>query len=456
MKKLRKNAVIIIMLCLLVVMTACSTSGDNGSQGKSPSASSTEGSTEASGEKDWTKEDINLSIVHEHTAETAATVASSKMYLRVQDEFTETYPNVKLDVTALGSSEVFERLTVLAASDELPDVVYLNSMVFDAVKKDNMLLDVSEYFDRSFYRDNLDTFSYDGAVYGVPIKFTTYNYVYYNTDMWKEAGYEAFPSTWDEVLKANKYFEDKGIPSIIFANKLPFFAVNAYFNAIVHEICGSDWVDSINEMDGSANFTDDCLVEALEKFNTLQPLWNQDFISADDQWAVAQLAKGNAGAHISGSWVAGSIISYEDENPGISDTIRVAAVPTFSGEKPTIDYAVPQGFALSAKVANNEMKKQAAVAFLKMLGTDKYSKYMAEVGEMGPVEVDVDLSGLKPMQQDMFTVMNSHKNVPHMTIDLHASVGNALQALLPSYLSGSITAEECAAEIQKAYEAQKP
>ena len=102
------------------------------------------------------------------------------------------------------------------------------------------------------------------------------------------------------------------------------------------------------------------------------------------------------------------------------------------------------------------MKKQAAVAFLQMLGTNKYSKYMAEVGEMGPVEVDVDLSGLKPMQQDMFSVMNSHKNVPQITHNLHASVARAIEASLSSYLSGSITAQECGAEIQRAYEAQIP
>ncbi|NLG89696.1 MAG: extracellular solute-binding protein [Clostridiaceae bacterium] len=456
MKRLKKSAVILIVLCLIVASTACSTSGGSVSQDKNPPASSTGGSAEASGEKDWTKEEIHLSIIHEHTAETAVTVASSRMYLRVQDEFAAAHPNVKLDVTALGSSEVFERLTVLAASDELPDVVYLNNAVFDAVKEDNMLLDVTEYFDKNFYRDNLRTFSYNGAVYGVPIKYTTYNYMYYNSELWKEAGYDKFPSTWDEVLKANEFFKSKGIPTILFANKLSWFALASYFNAIMHEICGTEWVEAIGAKDGSASFTDDRLVEALEKFATLRPLWNPDFISADDQWAVAELAKGKAGAHISGSWVAGSIKAHDKENPGIADIIRVAPVPTFTGVAPTVDYAVPQGFGLNVKVAKDEMKKQAAIAFLQFLGTDRYSRYMAEVGEMGPVEVNVDMSGLKPMQQDMFAVMNSHKNVPQITYNLHASVARTIDASLASFLSGSITAKECAAEIQRAYEAQLP
>jgi len=442
------------MLCLLLVAAACSTSKKTGSQGSNSSVQETGETT--SGTKDWTKENVTLTVIHEHTAEVAQTVASSRMYLRVQNEFLDAYPNVNMEVTALGSSEVFERLTVLAASNELPDIVYLNKVVFDAVKKDNMLLDISDYVDRNFFRDNLNTFSYNGSVYGIPTKYTTYNYVYYNSKLWKEAGYEEFPKTWDEVLEANEFFKNKGIPCIIFANKLPFFSMTSYFNAIVHEICGSDWVDSLNSMDGNANFTDACFVEALEKFKTLRPLWNPDFISADDQWAVAELAKGNAGAHISGSWVAGSIISHESVNPGISDIIRVAKVPTFSGKEPTVDYAVPQGIGLNAKLANDEIKKQAAIAFIQWMGSDRYSKYMAEVGEMGPVEVKVDQSGLKQMQKDMFEVMNSHKNVPHFVYRLHASVENSVQSSLSSFLSGTISAEECAADIQRAYEAQKP
>lgn len=147
MGKFRKTTVLLIILCLLVAITACSTTDTQGSSRPDPK---TDGATETSGEKDWTKENITLTVIHEHTAEVAQTVASSRMYLRVQDEFLETYPNINMEVTALGSSEVFERLTVLAASNELPDIVYLNKVVFDAVKKDNMLLDISEYFDRSY------------------------------------------------------------------------------------------------------------------------------------------------------------------------------------------------------------------------------------------------------------------------------------------------------------------
>jgi len=56
----------------------------------------------------------------------------------------------------------------------------------------------------------------------------------------------------------------------------------------------------------------------------------------------------------------------------------------------------------------------------------------------------------------MFAVMNSHKNVPQITYNLHASVARTIDASLASFLSGSITAKECAAEIQRAYEAQLP
>ena len=36
--------------------------------------------------------------------------------------------------------------------------------------------------------------------------------------MWKEAGYDAFPSTWEDVEKASEYFNEQGITTVAFGN----------------------------------------------------------------------------------------------------------------------------------------------------------------------------------------------------------------------------------------------
>jgi ABC-type glycerol-3-phosphate transport system substrate-binding protein len=151
---------------------------------------------------DWTTEPVTLTIVHEHTPETAVTVASSRMFLKVCDDFLAAYPNVKLDVTAYGAGEIWEKLSVLAAANDLADIVYMNSSVFRSIVGDGMLLDITDTLDPSLFRDNLTTFAADGKVYGVPTKATTYNYMFYNPEIWSKAGYETIPTTWDEFIAA--------------------------------------------------------------------------------------------------------------------------------------------------------------------------------------------------------------------------------------------------------------
>ncbi len=397
---------------------------------------------------DWTTEDVTLSIIHEHTAEAAVTVASSRNFLKVQDEFAAEHPNVKLDVTALGSSEIFNKLTILAAANDLPDIVYLNTKVYGAIKDDNMLVDLTGYVDPANYRDGLKTFSNNGQINGVPTKYTTYDYVFYNAQLWKDAGYDEFPTTWEEMLKANEYFASKGITTLIMGNKLGFFITNGYLDAIMYEICGEEWINHLAAGDGQANWTDDCFIQCLNELQTLIPLFNKDFVTADDQWAVAEYCKGTAAATVSGSWVPGSIKSYEDDYPGITAGTRVAALPTMSGDPAVVNYAAPQGLGINANLTGSKL--DAAIAFVQYMGSDKYSQYQAADGELGPVQVDVDPTNLVQMQVDLFDVMNSHENKPIVGGLISSAESTALSASLNSFMAGVITADECAAEVQAA------
>jgi hypothetical protein len=109
-------------------------------------------------------------------------------------------------------------------------------------------------------------------------------------------------------------------------------------------------------------------------------------------------------------------------------------------------YAIPQAVGINSELTGNKL--EAAKAFAKFMGSNRYSTYMAEVGEMGPVPVDIDTSKLLPMQQDMFAVMNSYDNVYQLSSYTSAAENTAMQTSVSSFLAGIISAEECAADIQ--------
>ncbi len=397
------------------------------------------------------EEPVTLSIIHEHTESTAEVVASSRMFLKAESEFLEQHPNITMETTTLGSStELWDKLAVLAAANDLPDIIYMSTNILNTVAPDGMLYDLTGVVeDPSIYRDTLSTFSYDGKVLGLPVKATTYDYLFYNPSIWSEAGYDTIPTTWDDFIVACEAVRNLGYTPVSMGNKTLWNVISNYFEALIYECCGQEWVDNIVARNGKAAFTDEGYIEALNWLKKISVIWNPDFNTADDQWAVGEYAKGKAAAHISGTWVPGSIKSYEADYPGISTNTRIARVPTVSGEEPVIVAALPQALGVNAKLEG--AKLAAAIEYVKYIAGESYSKHMASVGEMGPVIVDIDLSGLLPMQQDMFTIMNSHVNVRQLNSMLAPTVATEQQTTISSFLSGAMTAEEVANAIQAVY-----
>ena len=52
--------------------------------------------------------------------------------------------------------------------------------------------------------------SIDGTVYGIPFRHDGSG-IYYNVDLLKEAGYDAFPATWDEMVEMSKKLTKDGV-----------------------------------------------------------------------------------------------------------------------------------------------------------------------------------------------------------------------------------------------------
>lgn len=55
----------------------------------------------------------------------------------------------------------------------------------------------------------LDITSSEGKIYGVPFRYDGSG-IYYNVDLLKEAGYEEFPGTWDEMVEMSRKLTDDG------------------------------------------------------------------------------------------------------------------------------------------------------------------------------------------------------------------------------------------------------
>lgn len=126
----------------------------------------------------------------------------------------------------------------------------------------------------------------------------------YDKAMWKEAGYDQFPSTWEDVEKASEYFNGKGITTVAFGNGGKWQANSDFLSTLGNRYTGPDWFMSLVAKNGAA-FTDDTFVSALTEMQRLftdTKIFNEDFNVVTNEDAREYYISGDAAAFIGGNW----------------------------------------------------------------------------------------------------------------------------------------------------------
>jgi multiple sugar transport system substrate-binding protein len=189
------------MLIGLLVLVMTAFSAGCGSSGK------TEGSGSESGDSN---KPVELKFL------TWGNQAHLDVYKTLIDKFKQTHPNINVSIDSVPFTEYQQKISVLAAGRELPDVAWVAERMVPQFMANGILEDVSDVKnDTSFQMDDfipstLDLFRKDGKLYGLPFS-TPPSVMFYNKDLFDKAG---LPSpnelakqgkwTWEEFVKAAK------------------------------------------------------------------------------------------------------------------------------------------------------------------------------------------------------------------------------------------------------------
>jgi len=139
-------------------------------------------------------------------------------------------PKVTIEIQAESDQGVKDKLRVLAASGNLPDVYF--SWAGDFTKKfvrgdlaKDLTGDVTGEWKDSFTPAALDAYTYDGKLYGVPITLDA-KYMVYNKQLFADNGI-AVPTTLEELLAACDTFKGKGFAEpVTFGNQFGWPAIH--------------------------------------------------------------------------------------------------------------------------------------------------------------------------------------------------------------------------------------
>jgi multiple sugar transport system substrate-binding protein len=112
--------------------------------------------------------------------------------------FEEQHPNIKVNYTSgLSGTEYTAKLLTSAASNTLPDVMFMQAIDYRTFASKGIIMDITDKFDSEFPLDDFidsskQIMDYEGKVYGVS-SCTVQPIIYYNKDLFDAAGVE-YPS----------------------------------------------------------------------------------------------------------------------------------------------------------------------------------------------------------------------------------------------------------------------
>ena len=406
-----------------------------------------------------------LELMHYSTSEEADGNGGSDAFRTTIANWEAAHPDITLNQNVIANAEYKTEIATLAAADDLPDVFLLQGMNTIAWADQGLVMDLTDTIKASPYYDQYNQsyftpFTVGDKIYGFPaLTGGTCTVVIYDKQMWKDAGFDEFPSTWEDVEKASEYFNEQGITTIAFGNGGQWQANSCFLSTLGNRYTGPDWFTSLIAKDGAA-FTDDTFVAALKETQHLfkeTKIFNEDFNAVTNEDAREYYISGNAAAFIGGNWDESYIWASLQETDKF-DQIGFAVLPqpADATEAPNsqnigLGYAV----AINPKVADDPDKLAAAIDLAQELTGPAFASYVAEnyaLGGLTKVD-DVDLSGFDQITQDFYNwsyVDTDPCEIYDSYID--SAVWSVLNTDLQTMMNGEMSPEDVAANAQAAYE----
>ncbi len=408
-----------------------------------------------------------LEIMHFSTEEESQGNGGSDGFRTMLAEWKTANPKITVVENVLANKDYKPQIQTLASANDLPDVFLLQGMNVKQWAADGLIMDMTQIIADSPYAADYDNayfypFTSDGKIYGLPaLTGGTCTVVVYDAAAWKEAGYDTFPSTWDDVFKAKDFFAGKGMDTVAFGNRDKWNANSCFISALGDRFTGPDWYKGMIEKTGS-KFTDQTFVDALKATQDIfaSGIFNADFNAITNEDAREYYIAGDAAAFIGGNWDVSYIgATLKESNPDLYANSKFATLPQpagANGSTNTQNIGLGYAIAINAKVAENPDKLAAAIDLVYKLTGPDFSNFVATNYALGGLTkvAGVDLSNFDQYIQDFYN-WSYVDTTPCEIYDsyLVGAVWDVFNSDLQNLLNGDITPEEMAANAQAAYEA---
>jgi multiple sugar transport system substrate-binding protein len=285
-------------------------------------------------------------------------------------EFERQNPTIKVEVQQIPWTAAHEKLLTAYAGESTPDVCQLGNTWLPEFNVLHSLEPLGPFAQRSSRVDLNDIFPgvlktniLDSVLYGIPWYVDT-RVIFYRKDILKLAGYEKFPETWSEVLKASEIIQRQAKAK----NKIcyPFFLpTNEWVPAIVLGMqSGGNFLKNKNSR---GNFGGG---EFRNAFSLMSEFYRKDYSPSGMQLITNlynSFSDGLIAMYITGPWNIGEFTRRVP--PELQNAWMTAPLPSMDSLTPGV--SLPLGTSLV--MFNSSKHKEASWKLIEFLSSVEQS-----------------------------------------------------------------------------------
>lgn len=398
---------------------------------------------------DTTKIEAKSPVTIKYPTYRVGTHSSAAMEKAQIEKFNEKFGNdIKVEVEEIPSDTAYnDKMKILAASGDLPDVVMGKNGINEILIKGNLATSFNDYLDKdSQWKSELGDEAIaantrDGKVWSISDQKQVIGY-FYNKEMFDKAGVKP-AETWDEFMQNCEKLKTAGFTPLALMTGENAWTTNLMLSSIVGTSgdAGNKFMNTLHP----TNFETPEVIDGLKKMQAmLQKYTTKDALGAVYANAANNFCQGKAAIIANGPWMIGDFSDETKAPKGFDQKIGVAAYP---GNGAFCSYEV--GYMIGSQT---QEAKDAAAEFIKFKTGAEGQSIALELGNVLPVSDKVQPSDAFKQKYPLFVEtidVGNKATVKYQYFDtiVFPNVTDAWRNLYPELAFNKVTAEQMAKKL---------
>jgi raffinose/stachyose/melibiose transport system substrate-binding protein len=362
------------------------------------------------GAEDAPAQKVTITMMHLWPESTSA--QQNKLVGQIIDEYQKEHPNISIKQEVLENEQYKNKLRVLSAANELPDVgitwaagfmePYVKGGLFDPL--DDVL--GGEQLKGKFVPGTTEAYAMDGRTFALPIELNI-SPVYYNKDIFAKYNLQ-IPASYKELKQIVTTLTEHGVAPIALGNK-DRWTGSLWYMYLADRIAGSETLKGA--MNGTGSFDDPGLVQAAAEVETLVDMngFNKGFNGLSNDEGKSEFMNEKAAMYLTGTWELPNFTTNPDIPQEFKDKVGFFKFPAVEGGKGNINSWVG-GPGVGLFVAESSSVKEEAKAFVEYFVSKWGQDSVTTAGVIPATKVDTANSHLPQLYVDLLNELNNASN----------------------------------------------